>query len=121
MKDSPNRLLSRLYGEDYMEAYRLDSLLSTFNDDKYHDAAKVDALSRGIPPHGERVLGKLERDGNLKRDNDFITITSEGKLFLGKGGYTRDFREIKRGNIGFWISIGSALLAIASFIISLVK
>lgn len=116
-----DKILNLLIKEDYEEAYRLDSLLDAFNDDHLHDVEGVDRLSREMRPHGERVLNKLERDGYLKRDNDYIQITSEGKLFLGKGGYTHDLWEIKRGNIGFWISIGSAILAIASFILSLVK
>ena len=114
-------ILHLLFKEDYEEAYRLDSLLDVFNDDQLRDVERVDRRSREMHPHGERVLNKLERDGYLKRNNDYIQITSEGKLFLGKGGYTHDLLEIKRGNIGFWISIGSAILAIASFTLSLIK
>lgn len=113
-------ILSRFFGKDYKEASLLDSLLSVFNDDRLHDVHILDERTQGYRD-AERVLDKLERDGYLKRNDDYIEITSEGRLFLGKGGYTHDFLETKRGNVSFWISIGSAILAITSFILSLVK
>lgn len=108
----------KLFGEDYEEAYYLDSLLQTFNDDSLHDVKAVDNLTQGYR-QAERVLSRLEREGYLKRNDDYMEITSEGRLFLGKGGYTHEFLIVKRGNIGFWISIGSAVLAVVSFIISI--
>lgn len=110
-------ILSKLYGEDYLEYMRLDDLLLLFNEDEFKDKSyftrKFGAVDRGID--------KLIRDGYLKEYDTSYRITSEGLLFRGAGGYTKELLKSKRSDIGFWTSIVSFIIACASFVISILS
>ena len=109
------RILYKLYGAEYIEAYRLDSILEVFTDEKIRDISTVTEQPQGH----ERVFDNLIRDGYLKQSGTCYEITSEGLLFYGQGGYTNQFLLSKRANWSFIISVISAIIAIASFFISI--
>lgn len=111
------KILSSLYGQDYFEYMRLDDLLCLFEEDVFIDKSlltkRLSAADRGID--------KLVRDGYVKEYDTSYLITSEGLLFRGSGGYTRQLLLAKRTSVGFWISIVSFIIACASFIISILR
>ena len=110
------RILFALYGSEYMEAFRLDSMLNAFTDEKMHDINRVEKH----PKEFERIIAKLVRDEYIKNScGYYYEITSEGLLFYAKGGYTGQYLSAKRTNCSFWISVISAIIAIASFFISI--
>lgn len=108
------KILLRIYGADYMEYLRLDTLLYAFNEgasiDKSNVYGKIEA--------GERCTDKLLRDGYIKDYGSYLKITCEGLLFRATGGYSREFIRAKRSSIGFWLSIVSVIIACASFAVS---
>ena len=108
------KILYKLYGSEYIEAYRLDSILEAFLDEKIRDISIITEHPKGH----ERVFDKLVRDGYLKQSGTCYEITSDGLLFYGQGGYTNQFLLSKRANWSFIISVISAIIAIASFFIS---
>lgn len=111
------KILVEIYGGDYLEYMRLDYLLSLFGEDEFKEKSyftqRLDAADRGID--------KLVRDGYLKEYDTSYRITSEGLLFRGAGGYTKELLVSKRSSIGFWTSIISFIIACASFIISVLS
>lgn len=109
------KILFRLYGSEYMEAYRLDSILKVFTDENMHN---LDNVAK-CPKELERIIDKLFKDGYIQRDCEYYKITSDGLLFYAKGGYTNQYLSAKRANCSFWISIISAIIAVASFFISI--
>lgn len=115
MGEIKSKILFRLYGMEYFEAYRLDSILEIFSDEKQRDLENIANKPKGH----ERVIEKLIKDGYLVKRYDIYEITSEGLLFYAKGGYTGEYLLHKRSNCTFWISIMSAIIAIISFFISI--
>ena len=111
------KILLRLFGEDYLEYMRLDDLLHLFGEDEFKDNSlftmKLSEVDRGID--------KLIRDGYIVEYIESYRITAEGLLFRSSGGYTRELLSSKRASIGFWISIISFIIACASFVISVLK
>ena len=117
MSELKSNLLFRIYGIEYFEAYRLDSILKIFSDEKPRNLDDISDKPKGH----DRVIDKLIKDGYLVKRYNVYEITSEGLLFCGKGGYTGEFLLHKRSNCTFWISIVSFVIAIISFIISLIR
>lgn len=115
ISDIKVKILFGLYGSEYMEAYRLDSLLEVFSDEEIRDLSTIANQSK----EHDRVIEKLVKDGYLKIYDTWYEITSEGLLFYGQGGYTNQFLLPKRSKWSFVISIVSVLIATVSFFISL--
>lgn len=115
ISDIKVKILLELYGSEYMEAYRLDSILKIFSDEKIREPYITTRQSQ----EEERVFDKLIKDGYLLKHDTCYEITSEGLLFYGQGGYTNQFLLSKRANWSFIISVISALIAIISFFISI--
>ncbi len=111
-----DRILFKLYGAKYMEAYKLDSMLEIFSDEKVRD---LSLLTTNKPIESDRIITKLINDGFLDISGSYHKITSEGLLFYGQGGYTHQFLVSKRSNWSFVISVISVIIAIASFVISI--
>lgn len=109
------KILFEIYGSEYMEAYRLDSMLKVFSDEKIRDFNRMVEQ----PKEHERIFHKLVKDGYLKNYDAYYEITSEGLLFYGQGGYTNQFLSTKRSQWSFIISIISVIIAIASFFFSI--
>ena len=108
-------LYRTLFGDSYLEVYRLDTMLESFIDTKCRDYGWV------LKDNNQdifRITSRLIKDGYLERSGNDVRITSEGLVFLAEGGYTRHFIEAKRNGASFWISLVSIALAVASFIIS---
>ena len=109
------KILFKIYGFEYAEAFRLDSILMVLSDENLHN---LDNVSK-CPKELERIIDKLVNDGYIKRDCEYYKITSDGLLFYAKGGYTNQYLSVKRANCSFWISIISAIIAVVSFFISI--
>ena len=61
MSEIKSKILFRLYGMEYFEAYRLDSILEIFSDEKQRDLDNIANKPKGH----ERVIEKLIKDGYL--------------------------------------------------------
>lgn len=110
-------LLSKIYGDDYLEYMHLDDILFLFDENEFKDKSLFTQKLSSV----DRAIDKLIRDGYIKEYDTFYRITSEGLLFRGAGGYTRELLSSKRTSIGFWTSIISFVIACASFVISVLK
>jgi hypothetical protein len=115
--NTKQKILSKLYGKDYLEYMRLDDLLFLFDEDEFKDKTLFDKNFSAV----DRAIDKLVRDGYVKEYDRSYRITSEGLLFRGSGGYTKELLISKRSSIGFWTSIVSFIIACASFVISVLK
>lgn len=110
----------KIYGKSLVESYKLDVLLSSFDDGLSRLEKIVLDVPDGIPIHDiQRVLNKLISDNYLEREGANLKINSRGILHLDKGGYVGELKQSKRLVLSFWFSLIAVSISIASFLISL--
>lgn len=113
-------LLTKLFGDDYLEFRALDDLLVLLSDSGLDRSALLShagtgsALSRSVV----RFIDKLKSDGYIEEKGGVFEVTSAGRLFVGKGGYTEEFLSHKRGIASFYFSLIALLVSLFSAIVS---
>lgn len=111
------KLFIKIFGNQGLEAYFLDSFLATFEDGQPRD--NIPSITGNLANTQSRVEEKLIKDGFLKTRNYQGTgyiITSEGKLHLDNGGYKGQLIDKKLSRLSLWIGILAFIISVWAFV-----
>ncbi|MEE0055266.1 MAG: hypothetical protein U0I70_02920 [Alistipes inops] len=109
-------LLLKIFGEQYLEVFFLDSTLKAFSDGKPHLDITAPTEEVNIPY--VRSIKYLLNNNMLETAGEGYRITAVGKLHLSKGGFVKDFIFSKLKDISYVLGIILSLLSIIVIIIS---
>lgn len=114
-----NKILLKLYGSKFLEAYFADSYLTSFADGI--PRTDLPTATGDLAFTTSRVDSLLLSESFLEPFGNGFVITSKGKMHLDKGGYIDELINHSASKICLYISVPSAILSIAALLISLLK
>ena len=114
-----NRILIKLYGSKFLEAYYADSYLSSFSDGI--PRTDLPTAIGELAFTTSRVEALLVSESFLSVYGNGFVITSKGKMHLDKGGYIGELVNNSASKLSLYISIPSAIVSIIALFIALLK
>lgn len=113
------KVFIKFYGYNGLEAYYLDSYLSTFSDGLPKENIPCITEEFGLAYTQARIEDKLVKDGFLRTlecSGIGYAITSEGQLHLANGGYKGQLIEKKLSRLSLWIGIFAFIISVWAFV-----